>query len=182
MYGESASGSSLDAETNLHYNYFRDYDPATGRYVQSDPIGLKGGISTYGYVGGNPLSFTDSMGLIWKCTTNGLFVSCANTPDVPIDPIDPPPPPPGGIILPPDGGFPNGIQYPYTPDPSIARIGVLPLKPPIPPKGDCDTALNQCTSVVKATCVTVTQKVLGYAGCIAGYLICKKVIGGGNEH
>lgn len=56
-------GQYYDQETGLHYNYFRDYDPSTGRYVQSDPIGLDGGINTYAYVESDPLAFIDAPAL-----------------------------------------------------------------------------------------------------------------------
>lgn len=56
-------GQVFDGQTGLHQNYFRDYDPATGRYVESDPIGLAGGsYSTYAYVGGNPITNWDPSG------------------------------------------------------------------------------------------------------------------------
>nr|WP_255593942.1 RHS repeat-associated core domain-containing protein [Acidovorax sp. sic0104] len=56
-------GQYFDAETKLHYNYFRSYDSRTGRYTQGDPIGLDGGWNRFGYVGGDPLGFIDVFGL-----------------------------------------------------------------------------------------------------------------------
>lgn len=55
-------GQYYDQETGLSYNYFRDYNPQIGRYIQSDPIGIMGGINTYNYATDNPLIYRDPYG------------------------------------------------------------------------------------------------------------------------
>jgi len=65
-------GQYFDRETSTAYNYFRDYDPQTGRYVQSDPIGLAGGINPYAYVDNRPTTLTDAYGL-WAVVDDAIF-------------------------------------------------------------------------------------------------------------
>jgi len=57
-------GQYYDKETNLHYNFYRDYDPSAGRYFQSDLLGIRAGLNTYLYVHGAPLLFADFFGLL----------------------------------------------------------------------------------------------------------------------
>jgi len=62
-YNMRFAGQYFDSETNLYYNYFRTFDPSTGRYLESDPIGLTGGANTYSYVGSAPMNYVDPFGL-----------------------------------------------------------------------------------------------------------------------
>jgi RHS repeat-associated protein len=69
-------GQYLDTETGLHYNYFRDYEAQTGRYVEPDPIGVTTGPWLYPYANGNPMYFIDPRGLFaktLKCKFEAMF-------------------------------------------------------------------------------------------------------------
>jgi len=66
------AGQYFDAESGLHYNYHRYYDPSLGRYITPDPIGLEGGLNTYSYVYQNPLSSIDPLGL-WSITISDMI-------------------------------------------------------------------------------------------------------------
>jgi RHS repeat-associated protein len=59
-------GQYFDADTGLSYNYYRDYNPITGRYIEADPIGLEGGINLFTYAEGSPLTRTDPSGTSWS--------------------------------------------------------------------------------------------------------------------
>jgi RHS repeat-associated protein len=145
-------GQYFDRETQLHYNFFRDYDPSTGRYVQSDPIGLGGDVNTYAYSNLNPVSNVDPEGLAsctysisahtMICTPNrggrslalgplGVFSGvpgqCRNNPDC-ADNKDEGPIPPGNYKMNQDDREGNEGFWRLEPDPPIpgwkCRLGV----------------------------------------------------------
>jgi len=67
VYNLRFPGQYYQSETGTNYNYQRDYDPLAGRYLESDLIGLKGGIDTYTYTFDSPAMWTDSIGLAPQC-------------------------------------------------------------------------------------------------------------------
>ncbi|MBK8010239.1 MAG: hypothetical protein IPK13_02765 [Deltaproteobacteria bacterium] len=56
-------GQYFDAETGLHHNRFRNYDPRTGRYLEPDPLGVRASVNVYAYASADPINWTDPMGL-----------------------------------------------------------------------------------------------------------------------
>ena len=112
-------GQYADAETGFNYNYFRDYDPSTGRYVESDPIGVQGGHNSFLYARANPSQYIDVLGLLPECEI--LFQTYRRTIDFIVEdkwkhsttsrnfyPVS------GGIG--PDYGPPNSGKAPFSPE------------------------------------------------------------------
>jgi RHS repeat-associated protein len=101
-------GQYYDTETNLFHNGFRDYDPQTGRFIESDFIGLAGGINTYAYGLNNPVSNADPTGLY--CVSRGGWTSCS----VPNGPSFTVPTPPGFPNILGPGADPDYHHYDIT--------------------------------------------------------------------
>jgi RHS repeat-associated protein len=127
-------GQYFDEETNNYYNYFRDYDPTTGRYIQSDPIGLAGGLNTYVYALQNPTKNIDPDGL------NTIVIPRPFIPALPrFTPKPKPRPQPKPV---PDSDYGDSDKD------HCIRLYVLCKQRTWSPKGGwkCDKCLNYCTS------------------------------------
>ncbi len=128
------TGQYSDKETGLHQNYFRDYDPESGTYRQSDPIGLLGGMNTYSY-GNNPVNTIDPYGLTettWTLTLPRILLPALPVIAPALIPLIPP-----AIII-------GGILYPS----SIAEEPAIPQSIDKPKECDDNKPCPPCNPPV----------------------------------
>ena len=139
-------GQHFDSESGWNHNGFRDYAQDWGRYLQTDPIGLKGGLNTYVYARSNPLKLVDPTGkqalqawvglglvVIWQL--NELY-SLSHLPDIPHLPPPPPLPPPMNTCTPTN---PYGEQFAISPDGTfVYALPAAPKRAEFPEPEDID--------------------------------------------
>ncbi|MBI5694878.1 MAG: RHS repeat protein [Nitrospirae bacterium] len=126
-------GQYFDEETGLHYNFHRYYDPETGRYVEADPIGLRGGRNLYTYGSGDPMNMVDYDGMAYRRPTSSEYTNDCRTyehnhqgPNPYLNP--------GDYYMYP----PWDAQY-KLPDPGKSKKAHLPSPPPNSTTGGCHT-------------------------------------------
>jgi hypothetical protein len=138
------------AKSTASYNYYRDYDPQTGRYLQPDPIGLDGGPNPYTYVANNPLRWSDPKGLR---NENGppICPQGTNCPEPPYDPS------PNGPSPSPQ---PDRNRSSSTPS-DAARYDMC--EPFGPAKPMCETCVDWACNYAPPYCCDID-----YKGCIGG--------------
>ena len=100
-------GQYYDAETGHHYNYFREYYPGVGRYLQADPIGLAGGLNLYAYAGSDPVNGTDLTGLTYTNLSDEPQVAVLESGQK--------------VSVPPNSAIPSGIDGIMNPDGSFTK-------------------------------------------------------------
>lgn len=134
-------GQYHDRESNLYYNHNRDYDPRTGRYIQSDPLGLAAGSNRYTYVVADPVNKYDPTGLNYVCYGTAGSYSSVETEGDPENENDL-----GGIevtyepgtyeciYVPGANPTPYQPSTPYVPTPSAPPATTTPTPPPEPNK------------------------------------------------
>ena len=151
-------GQYYDAESGLNYNYFRDFDPATGRYIESDPIGLNSGsYSTYAYVGNNPLSNIDPTGQNPAAIGIGIGVgigvgaiicsvlpSCWQGLEQTLDDLLNPPPSPESPAIPTQ---PPPLSWMHNPAANAHRDRPGCPDPGATPPPDCKEERNACAEL-----------------------------------
>nr|MDU9044453.1 RHS repeat-associated core domain-containing protein [Candidatus Electrothrix aestuarii] len=155
-------GQYYDAETGLHYNWNRYYDPETGRYIAADPIGLGGGMNLYAYVGSDPVNAVDPMGLMdatWGQVgtfTTGLVLALT----------------PEGVTTAAGLTMMAGVLATIPGDTPISP-GDTPISKPSPPPGPCNSDKCTCTSDITITDLAAgTTFSIGKASASAS--TCKK--------